>query len=180
MALKPTIYKFTITLADLNNQHYPNLNLTVAQHPSETLERMMVRVLVFCLHSHDDSEKLLAFTKGLSSVEEPDIWQKTLDDQLLTWIDVGEPSFERMKKACRLSKNTFVYSFNTKSDVWWKQNKQQFEALPIQFFAFEWEQIKALAKQVERTTNWSITISDDSVFVSTKTDQLEAQWRVLD
>jgi uncharacterized protein YaeQ len=153
--------------------------LTVAQHPSETIERMIVRILVFCLHSFDDSENLLAFTKGLSSVDDPDIWQKTLDDQLLSWIDVGEPSFDRMKKACRLAKNTFVYSFNTKSDVWWKQNKLQFETLPIQFFAFQWPQIQALAKQVERKSSWSITISDDSLYVSTAIEQLEMNWRVL-
>jgi uncharacterized protein YaeQ len=179
MALKPTIYKFNITLADINNHHYPNLNLTVAQHPSETTERMIVRLLVFCLHSFDDSENLLAFTKGLSSADDPDIWQKTLDDQLLSWIDVGEPSFDRMKKACRLAKNTFVYSFNTKSDVWWRQNKSQFETLPIQFFAFQWAQIQALAKQVERKSSWSITISDDLLYVSTAIEQLEVNWRGL-
>jgi uncharacterized protein YaeQ len=179
MALKPTIYKFNVTLADLNNHHYPNLSLTVAQHPSETLERMLVRVMVFCLHSFDDNEGLLAFTKGLSSVEEPDLWQKTLDDQLLSWIDVGEPSFDRMKKACRLSKSTFVYSFNSNSDVWWKQNREQFEALPIQFFAFEWEQIKLLAKEIERKSTWSITISDESIFVTTASEQFEVNWIAL-
>jgi uncharacterized protein YaeQ len=179
MALKPTIYKFNITLADLNKHHYPNLNLTVAQHPSETVERMLVRVLVYCLHSFDNSEDLLAFTKGLSSVEEPDIWQKTLDDQVLSWIDVGEPSFDRMKKACRLAKSTFVYSFNSKSDVWWKQNKEQFEALPIQFFSFQWVEIQALAKEIERTSNWSITISDESLFVTTSSEQFETKLLVL-
>lgn len=179
MALKPTIYKFNITLADLNNHHYPTLNLTVAQHPSETIERMLVRVFVFCLHSHADNEGLLAFTKGLSSIEEPDIWQKTLDDQLVTWIDIGEPSFDRMKKACRLSQNTFVYSFNSKSDVWWKQNKKQLDALPIQFFAFQWEQIKVIAEEVERNCSWSINVSEDSLFVTTSSDQFEASWVIL-
>jgi uncharacterized protein YaeQ len=72
-----------------------------------------------------------------------------------------------------------VYSFNTKSDVWWKQNKSQFETLPIQFFAFQWAQIQALAKQVERKSSWSITISDDSLYVSTTIEQLEMNWRVL-
>jgi uncharacterized protein YaeQ len=179
MALKPTIYKFNVTLADLNNHHYPNLNLTVAQHPSETIERMLVRVLVFCLHSFDDNDSLLAFTKGLSSVEEPDLWQKTLDDQLLSWIDVGEPSFDRMKKACRLSKSTFVYSFNSKSEVWWKQNKEQLETLPIQFFAFQWEQIQLLAKEIERKSSWSVTISDESLFVTTTNEQFEVKWEAL-
>lgn len=179
MALKPTIYKFNISLADLNHQHYPNLNLTLAQHPSETIERMLVRVMVYCLHCFDDNDDMLAFTKGLSSTEEPDLWQKTLDDQVLSWIDVGEPSFDRMKKACRLAKKTFVYSFNTKSDVWWKQNKQQLDSLPIQFFAFQWEQIKALAAHIERKSEWSITISDDVLSVSTASEQLEVNWAAL-
>lgn len=179
MALKPTIYKFNIALADLNNNHYPNLNLVLAQHPSETLERMVVRLLVFCLHSVDDKDELMAFTKGLSSVEEPDIWHKGLDDQLNYWIDVGEPSFDRMKKACRLAKHTYIYSFNSKSDVWWKQNQSQFSTLPIKVISFDWPQIQLLAKQVARTASWSITISDESLFVSTSDMQVETSWTVL-
>ena len=80
MALKPTIYKFKIALADLNHDHFDNLNLTLAQHPSETMERMIVRLLAFCLHAHDDHEQLMAFTKGLSAADEPDIWLKGLED----------------------------------------------------------------------------------------------------
>ncbi len=179
VALKPTIYKFNIALADLNNHHYPNLNLVLAQHPSETLERMMVRLLVFCLHSNEDTDQLMSFTRGLSSTEEPDIWHKGLDDQLNYWIDVGEPSFDRMKKACRLAKRTFLYSFNSKSDVWWKQNQQQFSALPIKVASFDWQQIKTLAQQVERTATWSITISDDSLFVSTPKEQVETKVLIL-
>lgn len=175
MALKPTIYKFNIALADLNNHHYPNLNLVLAQHPSETIERMMVRLLTFCLHSFEDTEQLMSFTKGLSSTEEPDIWHKGLDGQLNYWIDVGEPSFDRMKKACRLAKQTFVYSFNTKTDVWWKQNQQQFATLPIKVSSFDWQQIKLLAQQAERTASWSITISEDSLSVSTQKEQIEAR-----
>jgi uncharacterized protein YaeQ len=175
VALKPTIYKFNIALADLNNHHYPNLNLVLAQHPSETLERMMVRLLVFCLHSHEDTDQLMSFTKGLSSTEEPDIWHKGLDDQLNYWIDVGEPSFDRMKKACRLAKRTFVYSFNSKSDVWWKQNQLQFSVLPIKLASFDWQEIKLLAQHVERTATWSITISDESLFISTQKAQAETK-----
>jgi uncharacterized protein YaeQ len=76
VALKPTIYKLKITLADINQNHYDSLNLTIAQHPSETLERMMARVLAFCMNAREP----LSFTKGLSSVEEPDIWAHTLDE----------------------------------------------------------------------------------------------------
>lgn len=179
MALKPTIYKFNIALADLNHHHYPNLTLVLAQHPSETLERMLVRLLVFCLHSHEDTDELMAFTKGLSNVDEPDIWHRGLDSEINYWIDVGEPSVERMKKACRLAKQTLVYSFNSKSDVWWKQYHSQFANLPIKVFSFNWAQIQILAKEIERTANWSINISDDSLFVSTANGQFEAAWQSL-
>ncbi len=179
MALKPTIYKFNIALADLDHQHYPNLELTLAQHPSETIERMLVRLLVFCLHAHEDTDSRMVFTKGLSATEEPDIWLKGFDEQVQYWIDVGEPSFDRMKKACRLTKQTFVYSFNSKSSVWWKQNQSQFSTLPIQVASFEWSQIQYLAHQIERTTSWSISISEGSLFVTTKEEQVEITWANL-
>lgn len=179
MALKPTIYKFSIALADLNHQHYPTLNLTLGQHPSETSERMLVRLLAFCLHSHADSDQLMRFTKGLSALDEPDIWHKGLDDQLNFSIDVGEPSYERMKKACRLSNESFIYSFNSKSAVWWKQNQAQFADLPIKVFCFEWSQIQDLAKEIKRTMDWSITISDESLFISTEQNQIETSWQQL-
>ncbi len=94
MALKPTIYKLNINLSDLDRDYYDTIDLTLAQHPSETLERMMARVVAFCINA----EEHLKFTKGLSEIEEPDIWARTLDDQIALWIDVGEPDVERIKK----------------------------------------------------------------------------------
>ena len=179
MALKPTIYKFKIALSDLNHEHYCDLPLTVALHPSETLERMMARVLAFCLHAYTDSQQLMSFTKGLSSVDEPDIWLRGLDDQLLLWIDVGEPSFERMKKASRQAKHTVVYSFNAKSAVWWKQNMSQLQSLPLDVRQFLFSDMQALAAQVERTMDWVITISGESIFVANHSAQYELSWCTL-
>lgn len=179
MALKPTIYKFKIALSDLNNDYFDSLNLTVAQHPSETSERMLTRVLAFCLHKSKDSENLLSFTKGLSSVDEPDIWLRGFDDQLHLWIDVGEPSFERVKKSCRLSKQTFIYCFNSKSDVWWKQSQDQFSALPLQVLQFEWDDIKSLSKHLVRKMDLSITLSAQTAYVALQDEQVEVNWRTL-
>jgi uncharacterized protein YaeQ len=123
MALKPTIYKLKIMVSDLDREHYEALNLTVAQHPSETIERMLVRVLVYCLNAQEQ----LSFTRGLSAVDEPDLWVKTLDDQLALWIDVGEPAVERIKKATRIAAKVKVYSFNSKSASWWSQNQSSFD-----------------------------------------------------
>ena len=162
MAIKPTIYKLKIAIADTDRDYYDTLNLTIAQHPSETRERMMARVLAFCLNA----QEFLVFTKGLSAVEEPDIWARTLDDRLSLWIDVGEPTVERIKKATRLSPAVKVYSFNSKSAAWWTQGQAKLNELPVSVFQFPWESIQALAALVKRTMNLSVTITGDTAYVS--------------
>jgi uncharacterized protein YaeQ len=167
MAIKPTIYKFTIMVSDFNREYYEELALTVAQHPSETTERMMVRVLAFCLQSQEG----LSFTKGLSAPDEPDLWVNTLDDQLLSWIDVGEPAVDRIKKATRRAKNVSVYSFNSKSDSWWLKHQADFAALNVSVYQFQWEQVQQLALMAERTLQASLTITDNTLnFLTAKGD----------
>ena len=172
MALKPTIYKFKIALTDLNRNHYDTLNLTIARHPSETLERMMTRILVFCINAQEN----LTFTKGLSTAEEPDIWAHTLDNQISLWIDVGEPAVDRIKKAKGLASNVQVYSFNSKSDVWWHQEQKKFGALNISVFQFPWKNIQALVSLVQRTMDISVTITDDSAYIATELGECEVPW----
>lgn len=172
MALKPTIYKFDISLSDIDRNVYDALNLTVARHPSETLERMMARVLAYCLNADD----ALTFTKGLSEPDVPDIRARTLDGQLVSWIDVGEPAVDRIKKASRISKSVKVYSFNSKSTVWWEQAKSKYTELPVSVFRFDHSNIKTLAGLVGRTTACSITISGDSAFVATTLGECEVAW----
>jgi len=172
MALKPKIYKSRITLSDIDRNYYDALNLTIAQHPSETLERMMVRVLAFCINAEEHP----AFTKGLCAVEEPDIWARTLDDQISLWIDVGEPSVDRIKKATRLSPTVRVYSFNSKSDVWWDQGRARFNDLPVSIFRFQWESVQALAALVQRTMDISVTITGDSAYVAADAGECEVPW----
>ncbi len=121
MAIKPTIYKLSIALSDFNRDYYDSLNLTVALHPSETLERMMARIVAYCLNVQEN----MSFTKGLANIEEPDVWVKTLDDLISLWIEVGEPSPDRIKKSSRLSPQVKIYSFNSKSNTWWKQSKHK-------------------------------------------------------
>ncbi len=175
MALKPTIYKLKITIADTDRNNYDTLNLTIAQHPSETLERMMVRVLAFCINA----QEYLVFTKGLCAVEEPDIWARSLDDQISLWIDVGEPTVDRIRKATRLSPKVKVYSFNSKSDTWWSQGGVKFKELPVSVFQFQWRSIQALAALVKRTMDLSITITGDTAYVATDSVECEVPWRTL-
>ena len=175
MALKPTIYKFKIALSDLNRNYYEALNFTVAQHPSETQERLMARVLTFCIHA----EQQLAFTRGLSEVDEPALWAKTLDDQISLWIDVGEPSVDRIKKAARIAQQVSVYSFNSKSDVWWNQSKDKFEKLPVSIFQLCHEEVQELAKLLQRTMDMSVTITGESAYIAAELGECEVHWELL-
>ncbi|MDH3392508.1 MAG: YaeQ family protein, partial [Desulfobulbaceae bacterium] len=172
MAIKPTIYKSKITVADTDRGYYDTLSLTVALHPSETLERMMARVLAYCINA----QEYLTFTKGLCAVEEPDIWACTLDNRISLWIDIGEPAVERVKKATRLSEAVKVYSFNSKSDTWWEQGQAKFSELPASFYQFQWENIQELAALAKRTMNLSITITGDTAYVSADNGECVVPW----
>lgn len=175
MAIKPTIYKFNISLSDLNRDYYDSLSLTVALHPSETIERMMARVMAYCINA----QEFLVFTKGLSEVEEPDIWAQTLDGQIGLWVDIGEPDAERVKKATRLAKQVKVYSFNTKSDVWWQQSESKFSQLSASFYQFPFEHIQGLTALLERTMTMSVTITDDSAYIASGLGECEVAWTSL-
>ncbi|MFT6734863.1 MAG: hypothetical protein ACJAS9_003065 [Polaribacter sp.] len=178
MAIKPTIYKFNITLSDMNRELYETLNLTLAQHPSETEERMMTRVLAFCINY----EERLSFTKGLSDVEEPDLWAVEYNQDISLWIDVGEPDAERIKKATRKAKQVKVYSFNSKSDVWWQQSQAKFEALNASYYRFDWESIQKLAGTLERTMSLSVMLTGDSAYITFGNDECfpqEVTWQRL-
>jgi uncharacterized protein YaeQ len=175
LAIKPTIYKFNINLSDLDRQYYDTLNLTVAQHPSETTERMIARVLAYSLNAQES----LSFTKGLSEPAEPDICLRTLDDQLAMWIDVGEPAVDRIKKATRLAHAVKVYSFNSKSVTWWQQAQPAYSQLSASIFRFDPESIKTLSAFVTRTMDMSVTISGDSVFVATESGECEVACTTL-
>lgn len=175
LAIKPTIYKMRIALSDLERGYYDALNLTIALHPSETHERMIARVMALCLNAKKD----ITFTKGLSAVEEPDIWIRELDETISLWVDVGEPAPDRVKKASRQAKKMKVYTFNTKSEAWWTQSKSKIEKFAVDVIRFDWEQMKMLATHLERTSDWSVTITGQTAFVATSSGEVEVVWDVL-
>jgi uncharacterized protein YaeQ len=118
MALNATIFKAGLQIADIDRGYYQDHALTIARHPSETDERMMVRVLAFALHAHD----ALIFGKGLSSDDEADLWQKDLTGAIEIWIDVGQPDEKRLRKACGRARQVFVYNYGGHgAGNWWDQ-----------------------------------------------------------
>lgn len=123
MALNATIIKADLQVADMDRHYYQSHNLTLAQHPSETAERLMVRLLVFALHASES----LTFTKGLSTEEEPDLWQKSLTGDIELWIELGQPSEKRIRKACGRAQQVIIYTYGRQHVVepWWKQIASQ-------------------------------------------------------
>lgn len=116
MALKATIYKADLSIADMDRHYYQEHSLTIARHPSETDERVMIRVLAFALHA----DPALAYGKDLFDVEEPALWLKDLTGAIDLWIEVGQPDEKRLLKAAGRAERVVVYSYSATSDIWFK------------------------------------------------------------
>ena len=115
MALKATICKVELNIADMDRGYYADHVLTLAQHPSENDERLMLRLLAFVLYAHED----LAFSKGLSDPDEPDIWQKDLTGTIDLWVDLGQPDEKRVMKSCGRSRQVAVVAYGNAVPIWW-------------------------------------------------------------
>ncbi len=162
MALSSTIYKVELQVSDLDRHYYQTHTLTVAQHPSETTQRMMVRILAFALNA---SERL-EFTKGLSTDEVPDLWEKSLTGDVLHWIEIGQPSAKRVKKACNQSERVSIYTYSGHSaEVWWQQYQKDFSRqTKLHIINLPAEQLSDISKNVVRTMSLQCTIQDGLVW----------------
>jgi len=176
MAIKPTIYKATINLSDIDRHLYQELNLTMALHPSETAERLMVRLIVFCLNTQQN----LAFTKGISTTDEPDIWAVSLDERIEHWIEVGQPDPERVKKSVGRSEKVSIYLFGKSSDTWWQINQNAIMKLKrTSVFQFQWRQVEQFMSMFSRTMRLNVTINEGLIFVSDDSNSLEFSLETL-
>jgi len=118
MATKATIYKALLNIANMDSHYYAEHNLTMAQHPSETDLRLMVRLVAFILNADEN----LVFCKGISQEDEPDLWKKSLGGEIELWIDLGQPDEKRIKKACGRSEKVIIYTYQEgMAASWWKQ-----------------------------------------------------------
>ena len=164
MALKATIFKAELQIADMDRNYYHTHQLTIARHPSENDERMMARILVFALHA----DERLEFTKGLSSEDEPDLWQKNLSGVIERWIELGQPDEKRLRKACGRSKQVFIYTYQDRSAaIWWNQNQHHFARFEnLSIVSLPEDSIKKLAKLTQRAMQLQCTIQDGTVWLS--------------
>lgn len=164
MALKATICKATLQIADMDRNYYGDHALTIARHPSETDERMMVRVLCYALHATGS----LGFGKGLSADDEPDIWQKDLTGAIETWIDVGQPDERRIRKACGRANEVHVYAYGDHGvGVWWSQVQRELERCRnLTVKRLPGAALHALGRLAGRNMDLHCTIQDGQVWLS--------------
>ena len=171
MALKATIFKADILISDMDRHYYQQHSLTLARHPSETDERMMVRLLAFALFASDD----LQFTKGISGEDDPDVWQKDLTGQIQLWINVGMPDEKHLRKAAGRSNRVVVLCYGGgAATVWWSKNNEALTQIKnLSVICINKEQSEALALLADRSIQLQFTIQEGSIWLSNNTASLE-------
>jgi uncharacterized protein YaeQ len=164
MALKATIFKVDLAVADMDRNLYADFSLTLARHPSENDARMMVRLLAFMLHA----DERLEFGKGLSTDDEPDLWRKDLTGVIDLWIVVGQPDERWLRKASGRSARVVVFSYGDRvADIWWEQNRSTLEKLPnLSVYRLSSDDMQALAGLATRSMNLQCTIQEGEVLIT--------------
>lgn len=173
MAAKATVYKAHLNVADTDRGYYADHPLTLALHPSETEERLAVRLLAFALYAGEQ----LAFTRGISTDDEPDLWEKDLTGDIQRWIEVGQPDESRIRKACHRSREVVVITFGARApEPWWDKNRAalaRFDNLTV--LRVPADACVALTALVDRAMQWQVTVQDGVAFVSGGDTQVEVQ-----
>ncbi|MDH0892873.1 MULTISPECIES: YaeQ family protein [unclassified Pseudomonas] len=169
MALQATPYKVELNLTDLDRNVYENLRFTVARHPSETEERLAVRLIAYALWYHEQ----LAFGRGLSDVDEPALWEKSLDDRVLHWIEVGQPDAERITWCSRRTEKFSLMAYGNLR-VWQSKVLDGVRGLRnINVVGVDQEALENLARDLPRSLSWSVMISDGLLYVTDERGQHE-------
>ncbi len=173
MASRATIYKTELQIADIDRNYYQNHSLTIACHPSETDERMMVRVLAFILFAHE----FLAFGRGISAQDEPDLWQKDLTGAIERWIDVGQPDERDIRRACGRAKQVVIVCVgNRGADLWWSQLRDQVERLKnLTVISVPMAGAQALARLANRTMQLQCNIQEGQVSIISGADVVQIE-----
>ena len=164
MASNATIFKATIQIADMDRHYYEDHTLTLARHPSETDERMMVRLLAFVLHAHE----ALSFGRGLSAEEEPAPWHKDLTGTIERWIEVGQPEEKAIRRACGRAKRVCIYTYGGRgADQWWEKNMatlERFNNLAVTNLPLDGS--RALATLAQPSMQLQCTIQEGQIWMA--------------
>lgn len=177
MAHKATIFRVELQVSDIDRNYYATHSLTVAQHPSETEERMMVRVLAFALNA---SERL-AFGRGVSTDDEPDLWNRNLTGDIEQWIEIGQPDESRLRRACGRAREVRVYTFSGRgAGIWWQKNAAALERCAnLRVFDIPAETSAQLAALATRSMQLQLLVQDGHVQLSSDTATVDVELATL-
>jgi len=175
MAIKATVFKAALQIADMDRHYYADHALTLARHPSETDERMMVRLLAFALYA----DELLTFGKGMSNDEEPDLWQKDLTGAIKCWIDVGLPDERAIRKACGRADQVVVISYGRAANIWWNENRSKLQRLNnLTVLNLPSETALALAALASRNMQLQCTMQENDIMMTSSAGMIEIEPKV--
>ena len=177
MALKSTIFKIDLQVADLDRNYFQTHALTIARHPSETDERMMMRVMAFALHA----DEALVFGKGLSAEDEPDLWQKDLTGAIEYWIEVGLPDERKIRRACGRSNHVLALTYGGRgADMWWQQNQSLLARQDnLTVLNISQEDSKLLAARAARNMSIQCTVQERELWLNIAGEAIHVVPQVL-
>jgi uncharacterized protein YaeQ len=175
MALKSTVYKAHLQLADMDRGIYADHALTLALHPSETEERLMARLLAFALSvPGDDRGGALEFARGLSDTDEPDLWQRDLTGRLVQWIEVGQPDERRLLKAAGRADRVGVFAYGASTPIWWQAVAPRVaRASNLAVWHIPAAHSRELARLAARSMQLQVSVQDGHVWVGGRDDAVE-------
>ena len=181
MALKSTIYKAQLQIADMDRSVYADHALTLARHPSETDERMMMRLLAFALSvPADDLRGHLSFAAGLSDTGEPDLWQKDLTGEIVQWIEVGQPDDRALAKACGRAEQVRIWSYAASTPIWWAGIQGKLHRLHnLSVWQVDAEASRELAQMAQRGMQLQVTVQEGQVWVGNGQQSVMLEPQVL-
>ena len=176
MAIKATIFKATLQIADMDRHYYAEHALTLARHPSETDERMMVRLLAFALYAGD----ALAFGKGMNSDDEPDLWQKDLTGAIKHWIEAGLPDERVIRKASGRAGQVTIICYGRSAGIWWNENRDKLQRLSnLTILQLSSATTQALAALAQRTMKLQCTIQESHITMTSDAGMIEIEPKIL-
>ncbi len=163
MALSATVYHLQIDLSDVDRGVYQTLDLRVARHPSETMRYLLSRVIGYCLCY----EEGIAFSKGLSTTDDPALWVKDMQGNLRAWIEIGTPSAERLHKANKASPRVVVFTHND-PELLKKaaRAKPIYQAETIEIYALDGDFLDALDAATDRNAKWTVVHTEGTLYVT--------------
>ncbi len=181
MALKSTIFKANLSVADIDHSYYADHTLTLARHPSETDERMMIRLAALALNAHQlhdvcNGDGTLAFGSGLSDPDDPDVSLTDFTGRKRLWIEVGQPEDKPLTKACQKADEVHVYCFNHAAEVWWRGIQNKLTRLDkLQVWRVPTEASQALAKFAQRNMQLQATVQEGALSLSDTQQHLDIE-----